>query len=1763
MDSGWTRKFKGPEEEFEAAIAALPADDPRQALFIAAAELFAVAIGKNDLPTETILPVSATLALADDGALIEHLTERLHKLVPLPRDLADAVKLLIGQCDEHLQVKAATSALASDAVAALARLDFAEPLDLPADSERLALVPPAVEKFLAAREAQEAARQRFVAAADDPNADTVAVGAALRAARTAMALADEELRALCAPNPAHPVETTPAVTALSEPGPEVVADVAVPPPCSPASVEPPPLEPAALVGSEPPAVPLSEPAVVVSEAGPPLEPDPVDVQEVADLHELSVLPIERYPVPVEAATEPAPAVPAIAANHWDEWVFQAMEAGRIALALQLSHGREAAGAATPASVPSAVLEALHIGSVVWRNWDSSFAEYNVAAAALMDLNEDWRSDPGIAVLSAAGALRPALMSDVARHILGQSRVEGLAAPMHALAQICEQVANVGITDLAGLAAPPNAAEIQRRRRAAETSLRSWLEQASTRTTNFGRASAAWRALVAPDGALGETVTNLLKNPERAASAARELLERLEYAPEDLVAEADLAISARSKLSPIEGAARKRLLALLSDARERIDGFLNAIPASETRPDRHKALRGQVLRALSAAADAVAALPSAQWDVGSAVRIYGDATAALVRVLEGQEDPALVDRANQLMHELALLAHFPLNGRAAVAFDADHIQNVLDLEAAMAGLDGSIPTEVEAFESALRLGNVSAASLLSQSQPDPVRAGERIEAIVEPQRKQLKERARELRLRLDDFQASLSNEDPLPEQLEREMMAFEEDAINRLPREATGDDSINDFPSARTRLDLIAARLAAARAARAADLDTRICVLEQQLGAELPHCRQMLDSGDLATLTEEIAQIERHGYSGKGDRSATPILDAALAIIESMGDSGRLALPALATAARSGARTDHVDFSALPPSERERSAALLSAWLGLRRAMPNTAGRIDHGQFAAPVQAFAEAVGFTGVALRQAKRDQHWIKLTLQTDRLGDRNLCIVPSFGSQANGNYTLLLVAESALNALSNNIMSVPDGAIVLVMGTIPPRMRQQLAIAARNGNRPLAIVDDVAVAALASLPDVGLRAFFDSGLAWGFAEPYSDVSEQTSVEMFFGRDRELRDLARLDGPCLVYGGRQLGKTALLKQIELREHAGDRVAIYCKIQRIGEAEQTSQIWPEIEQRLAQRGVQLGDQPSTADRLQHWVQARPGRSMIIMLDEADAFLENELANGFRQLDRIRSLMNDTNRRVKFIFAGLHNVQRFHLAPNSPLLHFGAPVNVGPLMGSDWEAARRMAIDPMAALGFRFQNANDATYMLSLVGFYPSLMQSFGKTVVREANSKIARREARAPLRIDRELINHCFNRQEFRADVVGKFRKTLELDPRYELITYALWEASRADSGTAGGTRGYPASRIREMADEWWPAGFADTNSLESFAALLDEMEQMGVLAKEGIHYRLRSRRIAAMLGTADEINDRLVDFLQRKRPPVVDPLSSHRRIGGVWSPISLRQESLLKERLEASVSVALIGGVAASGIAEIDDALKAMAADLDWPECRVQRSSVTVDELIRLADAYRREAKPGRPKLILVKHRWPTLAELDRLRGEKLLRDKERPVRIVFAACPLPALLTMLPQRPDVHLLQLGAMSAETLRHWLTRMEIELLPDFMADTQQMLRTVTGGWLNVLEAIKRPPQAQRHDLALLRERAAAAAQACKLADLGLSDALLERARELHDLVGGDAVPVGDLDGLEDVSAVAAQLSVLGVLEAPPNRPRHRQFNSLVHTLLAG
>ena len=209
-----------------------------------------------------------------------------------------------------------------------------------------------------------------------------------------------------------------------------------------------------------------------------------------------------------------------------------------------------------------------------------------------------------------------------------------------------------------------------------------------------------------------------------------------------------------------------------------------------------------------------------------------------------------------------------------------------------------------------------------------------------------------------------------------------------------------------------------------------------------------------------------------------------------------------------------------------------------------------------------------------------------------------------------------------------------------------------------------------------------------------------------------------------------------------------------------------------------------------------WLDAHKDGRILLLLDEADAFLAKDLEGDFRVSTRLKGLMDETERRFKVVLCGLHNVLRNTERANHPLAHFGEPVCVGPLLSNgDLEQARALIREPIVAVGYEFETGNLVSKILIWTNYYPSLIQLFGQALLRYLRQSPGRSFPRA---ITTDDIQAVFSRDQFRDYIRTRFSLTLQLDQRYEVIAYAMaFELQGASHRLAEGPVEQPHLRPR------------------------------------------------------------------------------------------------------------------------------------------------------------------------------------------------------------------------------------------------------------------------------------------------------------------------------------------------------------------------------
>lgn len=655
----------------------------------------------------------------------------------------------------------------------------------------------------------------------------------------------------------------------------------------------------------------------------------------------------------------------------------------------------------------------------------------------------------------------------------------------------------------------------------------------------------------------------------------------------------------------------------------------------------------------------------------------------------------------------------------------------------------------------------------------------------------------------------------------------------------------------------------------------------------------------------------------------------------------------------------------------------------------------------------------------------------------------------------------------------------IVMLFSPLDAEQRRRLAALARAGKLPAALViDETLVMHLAHLQGARLPALFACTLPFTDTRPWADTGTP-APEMFFGRARELRAVEARGGDFthLIYGGRQLGKTAVLRQVErVMGSVPETIARYVSIAHIGLSQPITELWPRLAEELAGASVSLS--PTDGERevrraVRDWLEAKKERRILLLLDEADAFFTRDREAGFAVTSALRDLSVETDRRFKPVFAGLRNVQKLASDPNSPLAHLGMPLVVGPLLrGEERRQAEELVRWPFAALGYNMDDAV-VTRILAFANYYPSLIQVVCQRLLHSL--RLQSSASGPPWTVRMDDVVRVLETPEVRTEAFKRFGITLDLDQRYKLLALLVAQFSIDDPHTLA--VGIERGLLRDLASAAWPSGFPILLNEDSFEGLLDEMVGLGLLrASDGTRYALRSANLAHLIGTRLEIRDQIQAFAKRPAEDTVDPLDLRRSGEKDWPGLfTFRQEGQL---LAAGGSVAVIAGTKLAGIDSWEGAVKATCQFARDRHKLKMRSQVlgkphTFESFIGLlSDAGRKPLNEPMVCVVPAAAKWTSQWVVEaRQRLDRRSKDKA-PIRVLFVAdaqraldwvsdAGRPAALAAGEAGNRVLELTAGPWHRADTTLWADRQQVGLSPEAVI-------AATGGWDFLLRRLSGP-----------------------------------------------------------------------------------------------
>ncbi len=399
--------------------------------------------------------------------------------------------------------------------------------------------------------------------------------------------------------------------------------------------------------------------------------------------------------------------------------------------------------------------------------------------------------------------------------------------------------------------------------------------------------------------------------------------------------------------------------------------------------------------------------------------------------------------------------------------------------------------------------------------------------------------------------------------------------------------------------------------------------------------------------------------------------------------------------------------------------------------------------------------------------------------------------------------------------------------------------------------------------------RMLMATAMPFSFYQPYVVESILTMPpEIFIGRKDELQKIEAPDGVNLIYGGRQLGKSALFKKaLHDIDGRNDQRALLVDIKELGCADAAKKLCARLmDLDIIPEGELTSDWDDLCRRIERRLRKtdRPIGYLLLMMDEADAFISDCAALGYRPLAALKDLQQSLPGQFKFVLAGLHNIVRFNrqvaLGRNSVITHLPS-LKITPFRSAE---AQELLTEPLSYLGFSLPSKVTVSQILATVNYFPGLIQLYCKKLIesiRSADYAGYDLKNTPPYIITDEHLRRVLADREFVEQIWEKLEITLTLGQEegfcyYPLALVIAWMYDAEPSKT-----GYSARDVLRCAKDLNVTALTALDA-EQIDAMMQELQDLNVLrpVSEG-RYLLSSKNFRDMLGTGPMILEKLIQI--------------------------------------------------------------------------------------------------------------------------------------------------------------------------------------------------------------------------------------------------------------------------------------------------------------
>ncbi len=534
----------------------------------------------------------------------------------------------------------------------------------------------------------------------------------------------------------------------------------------------------------------------------------------------------------------------------------------------------------------------------------------------------------------------------------------------------------------------------------------------------------------------------------------------------------------------------------------------------------------------------------------------------------------------------------------------------------------------------------------------------------------------------------------------------------------------------------------------------------------------------------------------------------------------------------------------------------------------------------------DALGFTNISIKEQPKINGKIENYVVTIKhpIGVKPNYKHPiaAFGSKASesGFRVVCLFGRFSADGLIEEFKNISGGknTIILLDYALSLSERRRLARKTKSdmGDKVFAVLDRVLLMFLVNNYNSQFvnQIMMSTMIPFSYCQPYVwDSSKIMPPEIFVGRKDELEKIESPQGVNIVYGGRQLGKSALLKMAKMDIDYSESYnrAVYIEIKGLDYKKAAKKIGHELyDSGILKEDIETEDWDDLSRCIKRRLMDNKNEKisyLLLLLDEADTFIESCESVAFHPLDTLKDIQSVGADRFKFVIAGLHNIVRFKrdaaLSNNSVLTHLSS-ITIKPFSPLE---ARQLLKEPLYYLGLRFPNDRDISLILANTNYFPGLIQLYCANLVdaMRKDDYAGYNEGDTPAYdVTTKHFKKVLSDQGFTDQVREKFEITLKLDEdnMYYILALIVAYLYHQDSLSAN-CAGVTAEDVISAAKELSITKVASQNkaAIEGF---MQELKELNIFRQTIDNLYLFSRySFFQMMGTIDEVENKLMDYME------------------------------------------------------------------------------------------------------------------------------------------------------------------------------------------------------------------------------------------------------------------------------------------------------------